>query len=61
MVHNGMGGGWKAGRKRLLHTIRRYPPATRMTLTSEKDFMMSLSVVVEKAWIVWEEFAGRDS
>lgn len=32
-----------------------------MALTSEKDFMMSLSVVVEKAWMVWEEFAGSDS
>jgi len=32
-------------------TIRRYPPATLMTLTSEKDFMMSLRVVVEKAWM----------
>jgi hypothetical protein len=29
-----------------------------MTLTSEKDFMMSLRVVVEKAWISEVEFWG---
>lgn len=39
-------------------TISRYPPATLITLTSEKDFMMSLRVVVEKAWIDWLEFSG---
>lgn len=39
-------------------TMSRYPPATLITLTSEKDFMMSLRVVVEKAWIDWLEFSG---
>lgn len=39
-------------------TMSKYPPATLMTLTSEKDFMMSLRVVVEKAWRDWLEFAG---
>lgn len=39
-------------------TMSRYPPATLITLTSEKDFMMSLSVVVEKAWMDWLEFSG---
>lgn len=37
--------------------MSRYPPATLITLTSEKDFMMSLSVVVEKAWIDWLELS----
>lgn len=36
--------------------MSRYPPATLITLTSEKDFMMSLRVVVEKAWMLCEEF-----
>lgn len=38
--------------------MSRYPPATLMTLTSEKDFMMSLRVVVEKPWMDWLELAG---
>lgn len=42
----------------IMLTMRRYPPATRITLTSEKDFMMSLRVVVEKAWRDWLELSG---
>lgn len=38
--------------------MSRYPPATLMALTSEKDFIMSLRVVVEKAWMAWLELAG---
>ena len=38
--------------------MRRYPPATLMTLTSENDFMMSLRVVVEKPWMDWLELDG---
>lgn len=32
-----------------------------MTLTSEKDFMMSLSVVVEKAWTLCVALGGMES
>ena len=32
-----------------------------MALTSEKDFMMSLSVVVEKAWTLCVALGGMES
>lgn len=45
MSHNQMG--WSLN----ILTMSRYPTATRITLTLEKDCMMSSKVVVEKAWM----------
>lgn len=39
-------------------TISRYPLATRMTLTSEKDLRMSSRVVVVKVKTFCDEFAA---
>lgn len=37
--------------------MSRYPTATLITLTLEKDCMMSSKVVVEKAWMEWLELS----